>query len=266
MTDMRSIYQIGKAWACCLLILLGFTSFAGAHDSEDLLREAMRLRQEHKESEALALYEKVIELEPRQAEALCQASLLHSRIGAQSLDETTRGHHYKIAGEYAFRAVAARPDRADANFAMAFAYNHLSQITPVRKKMILLRDMKHFLDRALEQNPQHADAWHLLGRWHFRAANYTLSELLMTNMFMRGVSKEASNEKAIEAIQKAIQLDSGKIVYYHDLARIYQETKQTEECHALLKKALELELVTAEELEISRRCKALLRSLKEPSI
>lgn len=249
----------------CLILVSLFNKAAAENDPEALLREAAQLLTERKDQQALAVYEKVLDLLPQQAEALCQASLLHARLGSRSADESSRQLHYDKAGQYASKAISYNPASAEANYAMASAYLHQCQIAPVRQKLLLLREMKQYLDAALEKNPYHAGAWHLMGRWHFRAANYNLSEMLITNLMMRGVAKEASNEEAIAAMRKAIELDPNQILYYHDLARVLAEDKQREACQATLQKALTLDLVTAEDLELSRKCKALLKHLKVSS-
>jgi tetratricopeptide (TPR) repeat protein len=253
--------MLQKGLILCLILSIGNTAAAG-NEPEALLREASRLLQERKDQEALAVYEKVIGLAPQQAEALSQASLLHALLGSRSADESSRYQHYKTAEEYASKAILYAPVSAEANYAMASAYMHQCQIASVRQKLLLLREMKQYLDLALEKNPGYAGAWHLLGRWHFRAANYNLSEMLVTSVMMRGVAKEASNEAAIMAMRKAIELDPDNILYYHDLGRILAENKQPEACQTVLQQALSLDLITAEDLEISRKCKAMLRNLK----
>jgi regulator of microtubule dynamics protein 3 len=247
------------------LMLLALYSGAAASDLEMLLLEASQLRKEHKDHEALAVYEKVLLLAPQQFEALCQASLLHTRLGSFTNDETTKSQHYKTAETYARKALFNEPESPEANFAIASSSLHLCQIAPVRQKLILLKEAKRHLDLVLEKNLLHSGAWHMLGRWHFRAANYNLSELILTSVLMRDVSKEASNEEAISALQMAVALDPNNILYYHDLARVLQENKQTGECENVLRKALLINLVTAEDLQISRKCKAMLRELKVSS-
>jgi tetratricopeptide (TPR) repeat protein len=255
---------LGLGLMICLLAV-GPVAGAVANEPDELLREALQLMHDRKEQEALVVYEKVLELVPQQTEALSQASLLHARLGSRSADETTRTHHYGLAEKHAQKAMVYAPASVEANYAMASAYIHLSQIATVRQKLLLLREMKQNLDFVLAKNPLHAGAWHLLGRWHFRAANYNLSELFVTTMMMRGVAKDASNEAAIAALRQAIALDPHNIVYYHDLARVLLENKQTEETKDILKMALTVDLVTAEDLEVSRKCKAMLRSLKGSS-
>ncbi|CAN5904739.1 hypothetical protein BH24BAC1_BH24BAC1_13560 [soil metagenome] len=208
--------QIKKVLQLSLVLCLlvgGRVSFAGANEPAELLRQASELLLDRKEYEALVLYEKVLDLVPQQTEALSQASLLHARLGSRSGDETTRSHHYKIAEKYAQTAMAYAPASLEANYALASAYSHLSQIVSVRQKLLLLQEVKQYLDVVLAMDPAHAGAWHLLGRWHFRAANYNLPEILMTSVMMRGLSKEASNEGAIAAMRKAIELDADNIMY-----------------------------------------------------
>jgi regulator of microtubule dynamics protein 3 len=247
-----------------ILFLLAFfwVATCRANDLELLLREASHLKQEHRSQEALLLYEEVLGLDPLQQEALWQASLLLLHRGSLTSDETSKGEDFKKAEKYSRKALEVAPENPAATFALASSLLHLCQIASIRQKLHLLKEAKQYLDQVLVKNPLHADAWHLLGRWHFRAANYNLSELLLASFYMREVSRKASNQEAILAMEMAITLEPANILYYHDLARVLQEKKQTLACQQILQKALLLEVITVEDAQISRKCKTMLGELR----
>ncbi|WP_276496104.1 tetratricopeptide repeat protein [Pontibacter litorisediminis] len=231
----------------------------GASGNTELMKRAEQLLSNYKESEALRLFEQVLAESPDNYEALCKASLLHSRIGDRFMDETRKQEHFATAKELAKRAYELDPVDAEANFVMAVALGANAMISGPKERLQGIHQMKSFVDAALANNNHHAGAWYMLGRWHFKMANLNFAEKAATKMFFGGVCGEASNEMAAKAIEQAIVYEPNNIRYYYDLASIYKEMKNTAACISTLQKAQTLTLETKEELELSRRCSILLQ-------
>src|SRR5690606_31285083 len=123
--------------------------------------------------------------------------------------------------------------------------------------------IKFYLDEAICVNPEHADAWQLLGRWHFKNANLTLPERSAYKLFFGSTPPEASNQEAVAALQNAIKFNPENIAYYYDLALVYKELDKPDLSIVTLLEAQDLKLLTSEELEISRRCKSLLNKMNK---
>ena len=149
---------------------------------------------------------------------------------------------------------------------MALAIHNLSMETGPKDRIINLKFIKQHLDKALAGNPEHAAAWQLMGRWQYRAAHVNFLEATASKFLTGGVPVGASSYKAIEALKKSIQYNPQNISSYYDLAIIYRDMKNKVESISILEQARKLNLVTSEDLEISRRCKALLQELGAPSI
>jgi tetratricopeptide (TPR) repeat protein len=186
---------------------------------------------------------------------------LYSRIGARFPDIISKLNYFESAWTFADRALCANNDGADGNYAMALAVYNKSLASGLKERMRATKVVKFYLDNALCEDAKHADSWQLLGRWYFKNANLTAAETAALNMFFNGAPLDASNEKAVEALQKAIKYNPDNISYYYDLALVYWELQKPDLCELTLEEAVDLKLVTAEELEISRRCKALLTKI-----
>lgn len=234
--------------------------------ADELIKEANLLYSQYKDREALATFRLVLEVEPSHYEALYKASLINSRIGARYADETEKIAHFTSAKNYAEMALTADPRGADAHYVMALAINNLSITLGSRDRITNLKIVKEHLDKALIANPKHAAAWQLLGRWHYRAANFNFLETTASRLLTGQVPVGASNYRAIESLKKSIEYDPQNISGYYDLAVIYRSMKNKAESAAMLQQALTLNLFTSEDLEISRRCKALLQELSSTSI
>ncbi|RAU83420.1 tetratricopeptide repeat protein [Pontibacter arcticus] len=229
-----------------------------ASGNERLMQRAEALLSSYKDSEALMLYEQVLDSAADNYEALCKASFLHCRIGERYLDETTKGKHFSKAKAYALRAYGINPLDAESNYVMAMAMGCEAMVAGPKKRLTAIYQMRSYLDIALAGNEQHAGAWYMLGRWYFKVANLNVAEQTAAKFFFGGVNEKATNQDAVAALEKAISYEPSNIRYYYDLACVYDEMKDKSACISTLEKALTVELETKEELELSRRCKIML--------
>lgn len=234
----------------------------GSTSSTELMQKAQELLSNYKDSEALLLFEQVIVQSPDNYEALCKASYLHCRIGDRFSDETRKSDHFLQAKKYAFRAYELQPTDAEANYVMALAIGCSAMTEGARQRLEGINQVKSFVDAALLDNREHAGAWYILGRWYFKMANLNFAEKAAAKLFFGGVCGEATNQKAAEAIEQSITFDANNIKYYFDLASVYKEMNEINACISTLQKATTLTFETKEELELSRRCKVMLRELK----
>ncbi|WP_150087632.1 tetratricopeptide repeat protein [Adhaeribacter rhizoryzae] len=234
--------------------------------SDELLKEANRLYLEYKDGEALQKFELVLTHDPNNYEALYKLSLLDLRIGTRFSDETQKNQFFTSALDYAQKALAVNANGAYAHYAMAAALNNLSVISGVKERMVKIRKVKEHLDKALALNPMHAEAWQLLGRWHYKVANLNFFECTASKLTGGGMQVGASNYKAIQSLNKSIQCNPANISSYYDLAIIYRDMKNTAKSVEVLERAITLQLVTSDDLELSRRCKALLHNLAKTSV
>jgi tetratricopeptide (TPR) repeat protein len=256
-----------------LICLTLFWSGAGATTSapgsnakceaETLVTEANKLMEAAKDNQALKKFEEALKSDPVNYEALWKISLLNTRIGLRYDDLLTQQNYFENAWYYADAALCAKPDGSDANYVMALAVYHKANNIGMKERMQRTQEIKYFLDVALCENPRHADALQLLARWHYRNANLNLAEKTAFKMFYGNSPSEASNEEAIEALQRAIKYNPSNISYYYDLACIYREMEKNDLCEVTLQEASELKILTTEELEISRRCKLMLREIEK---
>ena len=248
-----------------LSIFLGLPSLhalAGGVGSDQLLWEANQLFREFKDTEALEKFEQLIKEEPNHQEALCKATILSTRIGGRFNDDTRKGQYFEKALLLSSRALGVDSTKAEANYARALALGSMSQVSGFKDRLAYLATSKRYIDRTLAINDKHAGAWHLQGRWSFKVANLTLPEKAASKFLMQsGALPIASNQDALSAIAKAIELEPSNLLYYFDLARVQMDVDLKSECIETLQKALDQKLVTTEDLELSRRCKVLLQQM-----
>jgi regulator of microtubule dynamics protein 3 len=261
---MRILFKI---IAMSLMLGFGLPSLEATADSghEVLLKKANELKVQYKETEALAVYEEVIAASPDNFEALCNASILHNRIGERYPDESHRLEHFTTAKAYAQRAYELDASDARSNYAMALSMACLAMVSGPKQRLAFTHDIKTYLQAALRADSSHSDAWHLLGRWYFKMANLNFAEMTALKMMLGGLKGKASNTDAVNAIEMAILHNPNNLRYYFDLANIYQEMKDKQASVNTLQRALalNLDLQTKEEMELSRRCKIMLQEYQK---
>ncbi len=251
-----------------LLIFLLFWSltaqvnaYAATSKVEVLLQEANTYFHSAKDNLALQKFEEALKLDAKCYEALWKASLLNTRIGNRYSDVISKIKYFDRAWKYADAALCERYWAAEANYVMALAVYNKGLASSVKDRMQSSKVIKYYLDEAICANPTYADAWQLMGRWHFKNANLNLAEKSAVNLFFGGVPLDASNEQAVEALENAIKYNPNNISAYFDLACVYRELQVNEKSKTMLQDAIGLKIMTSEELEISRRCKALLEEM-----
>ncbi|MBX0334975.1 hypothetical protein K3G39_17190 [Pontibacter sp. HSC-14F20] len=253
-----------------LFIMLGLLvrplDALGDSGHDVLLKKAYELKEQYKETEALAVYEQIIAADESNFEALCHASLLHSLMGNRFSDDSRKISHFSTAKAYAHRAYLLDSTDARSNYAMALSLASLAMVSGPKQRLAMISETKSYLDGALAADDKHADAWHLLGRWYFKMANLNFAEITAYKVILGGMTeKSATNKDAIYAMEMAILHNPNNLRYYFDLANIYQEMKNKEACVYTLQRAMaqNLELQTKDELELSRRCKIMLQEYQK---
>jgi tetratricopeptide (TPR) repeat protein len=152
-----------------------------------------------------------------------------------SLRRARRDSLYAQAERYATRAVATDSMGADGHFALAAAIGTgsvlLEKEARIRRAAIIRREVL----RAIALNPRHDGAYHILGRWNAEIMRLSgLGRFFARNFLGARVFKQASWKKAIAFMEKAVELDPGRIQHHLELARIYADRKRAADAEAQL--------------------------------
>ncbi len=247
-----------KKWILFTLIFLP-AIFIQAQSESELMQKAAQLEKEYKEGEALKVYQKVIEMDPKNVDALARASYLSSREGFRS-EGDDKIRLYNQAREYAERALAIDSNHVDANYAMGVAMGRIAEISPTREKIEASKDIKKYAERTLRLDRNHAGAWHLLGKWHAGVKDLGATKMFMIKMIYGGMPK-ASYETAVASFNKAINLRSNYILYYLDLAKTYEAMGREDDARSVLEKIVKMKAITPDDPEYIREAREMLDKL-----
>lgn len=158
-------------------------------------------------------------------EANWEAALALIDVGKatpDSVKSTARDSLYALAEVYARRAVAANPADAEGHFALANAVGRASLTKSKKERIRRAAEIRSEALRAIELNPAHDGAYHVLGRWNAEIMRLSgMTRFLARSFLGAGIFKEASWEGAMTNMEKAVELDPRRIYHRLDLAEVY---------------------------------------------
>ncbi len=241
-----------------VVFFLFFTSETiRAQNVESMMVEAKKMVEVQKEDEALMILMKVVEKVPNHYEALWNAAFLMCRVGNRQTEPGVKANYFRNAKEYSQRAIQANPTDAEGYFVMALAMGRIALIAGSKEKVAASADIKTNATKAVELNPNHAGAWHILSLWNLNVANLNFVERGFANLLFGGLPEGASNENALSCIKKAIALKPQYLLYHYDLARIHQTMGSGTLAKTACDDCLKFPNVSPDDPGIKEKCKVL---------
>ena len=158
-------------------------------------------------------------------EANWEAALALIDVGKATPDSVKspqRDSLYALAEVYARRAVAANPNDAEGHFALANAVGRASLTKSKKERIRRAGEIRSEALRAIELNPRHDGAYHVMGRWNAEIMRLSGMTRFFAKSFLgAGIFKQASWEGAVTNMEKAVELDPRRIYHRLDLAEVY---------------------------------------------
>ena len=211
-----------RGWSVALA--LSFALPAGAQSAAEHVLAGDRAHASLDAAAALDQYERALSLEPGHYEALWKASRDAVDLGEFTADKKRRTEYYRRAEGYARRAVAANPADAEAHFHLARAVGVAALSLGVRDRVKYANEVRAEALRALERDPKHPGALHVLGVWNAEVMRLSGFERSFARTFLGGkVFGSASWADAVRYMEEAVAVDPTRLTHHLDLARIYRD-------------------------------------------
>ena len=188
------------------------------------------------EEKALDLYKKVLEDNKDDADVLWRSAMLYTRVGDRLEDSDQKQEYFDTATELIEQAKFIDRNNADVYFTQAVILGRKSENASTEDALAKAKEIRSYSKKALEIDPDHEGALHVLGLWHKRMANLSFAERSIVNTLYGCVPEGASNEKAEEYLYKAANQASEMILYQLDLAKFYSNNGKAEEAREILRK------------------------------
>jgi tetratricopeptide (TPR) repeat protein len=200
--------------------------------------------QAHDLRSGLAHFEAALELDSMNYEANWRAALALEQLGEQIPDtirSPERDSLYARSERFARRAVAADSNGADGHFALAAAIGRESLTKGTKERIRMAKVIRDEAMRTIALNPRHDGAYHILGRWNAEIMRLSgFSRFFAKSFLGAGIFKQASWDNAIANMEKAVELDPGRIYHRLELAEIYVDRKRWNDARAQVRQVADL--------------------------
>ncbi len=192
---------------------------------------------------ALLHYEMALALDSMFYPALWKAAGAWIDIAKQIPDDQSRLRDslYLVARDYAEKAIRADSAGADGYFMLAQALGRLARTRGGKQRVRLGRVVYDAAARAVELNPNHDGAHHVLGAWHAEAERLSGLTRWFSQMFLGADCLDrASWDSATFHLERAVALRPDHIFHRLELAQIYLDQGRLAQARAQLERIPEL--------------------------
>lgn len=175
-------------------------------------------------------------------EELCHSAARSLARGLLADDEEQKRALYLEAERHARAAAELMPERADGHFLVAAALGVRSELESVRLRIRMAGEVHEHARTALEHDPDHAGAHHVMGRLNLEAKRApALARMLASHLFGSSLIRTASWEAAEAHLRRAAQLEPAALMHRLWLARLYIERGRREAARRELQTILSME-------------------------
>ena len=173
-------------------------------------------------------------------EALWKAARAAVDVG-QDAGEDAAEAWYERAQGLARRAMEAEPGAPEGHLQLAQALGLVALDAGVRDRVRMSEEIRAEARAAIEADSSYAGGWHVLGRWNKGVMELSGAGRFFARTFLGGqVLGEASWDKAARFLERATELEPGRIVHHLELARVYRHEDREEAARGKLTTVLEL--------------------------
>ncbi len=175
-------------------------------------------------------FESALAIDSTNYEANWRLALTLITLGSETPDSMRSPERDSLFGQaerLARRAVATDSLGADGHFLLARAIGQIALTKGKKERIRLGGEVRNEALRAIELNPKHDGAYHVLGRWNAEVMRLSGFSRFFARQFLGGdVLSNASWDAAISNMERAVQLDSTRITHRLDLAKVYIDRKR----------------------------------------
>ncbi len=201
---------------------------SGAGQPGDHLAQGDRAHAARDVAAALRHYEAALAADPKSYEAAWKASGAAIELGEFNEDAAERSDLYARAERYARQAVSANPGDAEGHFSLARAIGRNALTMGTRDRVKFANEVRKEALAALETNPKHPGALHVLGMWNAEIMRLSGPARFFAKNLLGGKTfGEASWDGARRYMEEAVAVEPDRITHRLDLAGVYADIGET---------------------------------------
>jgi len=129
---------------------------------------------------------------------------------------------YAVGRVYAERAIRADSMGADGHYVLAMVLGRLSRTKSSKERVRYAKIIYDEATRAVELNPNHDNAHHVLGAWNAEVKRLSgLQRFFAKTLFGGGFMGKANWDDAVRHLERAVEIDPQHIYHRLELAEVY---------------------------------------------
>ena len=158
----------------------------------------------------------------------------------EDLDAEKAEPYFEQAVRYAEELQKRFPEKAESYYLLAVSYGNLALLRGSKEKVKLSGYVLHNVQKAIELNPNYANAYIVLGVYYQEVASLNGFLKAFAHLFF-GELPDGTYEDAVRSFQKALTLRTDRPVYtYFHLGRTYEYMDRPEQAEKVYRQALQL--------------------------
>jgi len=179
-------------------------------------------------AEALERYEVAITADPKNYEALWKAARAVIDLAEFENSPEKRTAWFTTGETYARRAVDANPKDPEGHFQLARGLGRVALTLGVKERIKYAKEVRAHALEALERDPAHAGALHVMGRWNAEVRRLGGLQRFMAENFLGGkIFSSASWSEARRYLEKAVESEPGRLTHHLGLGEVYADMGET---------------------------------------
>jgi tetratricopeptide (TPR) repeat protein len=245
-----------------LFLLSHGGGFLFSQSNEELYKQGLQCKSDYKYDEGLQVFQKLLKSDSSNANYLAHASCFYCKVGNNQPTEEARMNYFHTAEYLAKKAIKTDNNNAEAHYNYALALGRINENASTSQKIANAKLIKAEAEKAIQLNPKHAGAYHILGRWHREIAGMSVLQKMAVNTLFGGVPAGASYEEAVKAFQNAILIEPKYMLHQYELAETYRVMGNKAFAKVWAEKAMQCPVMTEDDKKTLQKCKDLLNELK----
>ena len=211
---------------------------------------------------------KILRIDGRNFEALIKLARAHVDIGDLIPENGSdwkerKMKEYGVAEDYARRAVKVDSQSAWGHFWIAASVGNIAMVSPISRQVDLAGEIRDEVEKALALDPNNGLAYHVYGVWHRKVAEIGAASRVLASVIYGRSLPNASVEKSIEYLKRAVALNPRTIVSRLELARSHVAKEEWEPARTLLKSTPELPIQFSDDAKNKQKAEQLLEEIKD---
>ena len=256
---MKPTFPLSSLSAALALVLA--STGAGAESAGELIQKGDVCYVKLQAAEALKFYLPAEKLDPNNVRLLVRIARQYRHLMSDATiarEKLQLGH---TALDYAHRAVALAPNDPETQLALAISYGKLLPLEGTKLQIANSRLLKIAVDKVIALDPTSDLAWHLLGRWYRALASVGTVKRAYAHVAY-GTLPPAKYEDAVRCFEKAMALNTNRLMHYIELGSTYAQMGRDAEARKFITQGITMAETEKDDPETKNLGRQILKKLR----